>query len=96
MTEPTNEPVYQRGLFNMTCFNGLGKSQQKRLVEWGNLPMGYEPEGWCHNPAEVEVDTKWDKFPGPRFYCLVCAIKYLIKIRQNHYTLPRLLEGQQG
>ena len=61
----------------MACFNGLSPLQQQRVVEHGNLPFGYEPAGTCTNGAEVEVTTMWDRFPGPRFYCLSCAIEFL-------------------
>ena len=72
-----SEVPHQRGWWNMTCFNGLSPHQQKRVVEYGNLVFGYKPMGECRRPAEVEVTTMWDSFPGPRFYCLSCAIKYL-------------------
>lgn len=75
---------YQRGLFAMTCFNALSGDLQRRLVYHGNLPMGWVPTGRCHNPAEVEVTTQWDEMPGPRFYCLLCAIAYLIAMRRLH------------
>lgn len=65
------------GMYGLGCFNGLDPEQQQRLVEWGNLPFGYEPNGPCQNPAEVEVTTVWDRFPGPRFYCAACGIEYL-------------------
>jgi hypothetical protein len=66
-----------RGMYGLACWNGLSAAQQQRLIEWGNLPFGYEPEGRCLNGAEVEITTQWDKAPGPRFYCLQCAIGYL-------------------
>jgi hypothetical protein len=76
-------PEYQRGMWNMTCFNALSGDLQKRLVYYGNLPMGWVPTGWCHNPAEVEITTAWDEMPGPRFYCLDCAVRYTIGVRQH-------------
>lgn len=66
-----------RGWWNMACFEGLSPLQQQRVVEHGNLPFGYQPAGKCTNGAEVEVTTMWDAMPGPRFYCRICAIKYL-------------------
>ena len=33
-----------RGWWGMCCFNGLSLEQQHRLVTWGNLPIGYEPQ----------------------------------------------------
>ena len=68
---------HRRGMWNMTCFNGLSVEQQVRLVEWGNLPFGYEPEGECTNGAEVGIETDQDTTPGPRFYCRSCAIEFL-------------------
>ena len=71
-----------RGFWNMPCWNSLSVEQQKRLIEWGNLPFGYEPEGHpsssCNNGAEVAVETQWDESSGPRFYCVLCAIQYLM------------------
>ena len=66
-----------RGWWNMACFNGLSREQQHRVVHTGNLPLGYEPAGECTNGAEVEITTMYDLMPGPRFYCLTCAVKHL-------------------
>lgn len=66
-----------RGMWGMWCWNGLSDEQQRRLIEVGNLPMGYRPLGECSNGAEVEVFTVWDPAPGPRFYCLTCATEFL-------------------
>jgi len=63
----------------MACWNGLSEDQQRRLIEHGNLPFGYQAEGWCSYGAEVEVTTMEDEAPGPRFYCLVCATAYLLE-----------------
>lgn len=89
---------HQRGMYDMYCFNGLSPRQQKRLVEWGNLPWGYEPEGPCTRPAEVEVTTVWDKTPGPRFYCRQCAIEYLYEgdpAAREQERIRLALEGVQ-
>jgi hypothetical protein len=67
----------QPGYWGMHCFNGLSVDQQYRVVHTGNLPFGYEPEGECPNPAEVEVTTMYDLMPGPRFYCLSCVVEHL-------------------
>lgn len=75
---------YQRGMYLMFCFNGLDGGQQLRLVYHGNLEWGYQPMGRCHNPAQVEVTTVWDEMPGPRFYCIDCAIQYLINMKGHH------------
>jgi hypothetical protein len=66
-----------RGWFNLACWNGLSEEQQLRLVSWGNLPMGYQPEGYCQNGAEVCIETQDDEAPGPRFYCYACGALYL-------------------
>ena|SRR5215831_9089018 len=66
------------GWFNMACWNGLSEAQQTELIVNGILPWGYQPEGeGCPRGAEVGVETQDDKAPGPRFYCLTCAIAYL-------------------
>lgn len=61
----------------MACWNGLSREQQRRLIEVGNLPIDYQPEGTCQNPARVCIETQDDEAPGPRFYCTDCAIGYL-------------------
>jgi hypothetical protein len=67
-----------RGLWGMHCFNALSPEQQRAVVEDGYLPFLWSPEGdGCNRGAEVEITTTFDKFPGPRFYCLPCAVKYL-------------------
>jgi hypothetical protein len=71
-----------RGLYGMSCFNALGPKQQERLVVYGNLPMGYVPRGGtCLNGAEVGLEFApnypGERAPGPRFYCVLCAIEYL-------------------
>lgn len=68
-----------RGWYEMACWNGLSHEQQRLLIDVGVLPMGrWEPEGGsCPNGAEVAVETMHDTAPGPRFYCLSCAMVYL-------------------
>lgn len=66
-----------RGWWNMPCWNGLSQHQQRMLIEHGGLSIGYVPMGSCTNGAEVEVATMWDEAPGPRFYCLACAVRFL-------------------
>lgn len=66
-----------RGWWGMACWNGLSADQQRRLVEWGNLPIGYTPDGACESGAEVAVETQHDTAHGPRFYCRACAVAYL-------------------
>lgn len=69
------------GWFNMACWNGLSADQQQQLIVQGYLPIGYEAEGdGCPRGAEVGIETEVDTAPGPRFYCLTCAIDYLEKL----------------
>jgi len=72
-----------RGWWNMACWNGLSPEQQRRLVEVGNLPLGYRTDGPCQRPACVTIETDSDVAPGPRFYCMVCAIDYLQDLSQH-------------
>lgn len=69
-----------RGMYNLPCWEGLSASQQERLMEWGNLPFGSQPEGKCTIPAQVEITTVFDKKPGPRFYCIEHAVVYLSRV----------------
>jgi hypothetical protein len=66
-----------RGWWGLCCWNGLSEMQQLRLIKHGNLPIDYQPEGSCPSGAEVEITTMYDVAPGPRFYCVPCAVKYL-------------------
>jgi hypothetical protein len=66
-----------RGWWNMRCWNGLSADQQRRLIEVGNLPFGYEPGGTCQRGAAIAIETQDDEAPGPRFYCGPCAHDYL-------------------
>lgn len=68
------------GWWNMACWNGLSAAQQRRLIEVGNLPIDYQPEGECARPASVCVETQTDEAPGPRFYCTECGIEYLTRL----------------
>ena len=65
------------GYWGMSCFNALSKAQQHHLVMEGYIPLGQVPAGTCHNPAELEVTTMYDLMPGPRFYCVGCALTHL-------------------
>jgi len=75
-------PRTMGGLWNLPCWNALSEAQQTRLMDVGNLPLGYYPEGSaCQRVAEVGVETLWDAKPGaPRFYCLDCAIEFLLAV----------------
>jgi hypothetical protein len=66
-----------RGWWNMACWNGLSTFQQTVLVEVGTLRLGYVPMGTCNNGASVGIECQDDEAPGPRFYCVPCAIAYL-------------------
>ena len=66
-----------RGWWNMRCFNGLSREQQHEVVFTGVLPWGSAPRGVCTSGAEVEITTMYDLMPGPRFYCVACAIEHL-------------------
>jgi hypothetical protein len=74
----------------MACWDGLSAAQQVRLITWGNLPIDYQPEGECQNPATCGIETQEDAAPGPRFYCWDCAIKYLERLRDGTDQLPEL------
>jgi len=63
--------------WGMCCWHGLSLSQQHRLIEHGNLEFGYTPRGRCKSGAEVAIETLADQSPGPRFYCLPCAVAYV-------------------
>lgn len=80
---PANGWVVERGWYGLLCFNSLDGELQRRLVYWGNIPIGSPHNGRCHNAAEVEITTVWDAMPGPRFYCMVCAIEYLVGLRRT-------------
>jgi hypothetical protein len=67
----------------MPCWNGLSTDQQRRLIEVGNLPIGYKAMGKCWRPAEVSIEAEWDKAPGPRFYCLQCAADGLAEVARR-------------
>jgi hypothetical protein len=67
----------------MTCWNGLAEAQQRRLIERGNLEIFSSAEGQgCKSGAKVAIEMCDDEAPGPRFYCLPCAIEEL-KERQR-------------
>ena len=69
--------MHIRGFWQMYCWNGLSPEQREFLRTQGYLEIGWQPEGECLNGAELEITTMYDEFPGPRFYCRQCAIKYL-------------------
>lgn len=66
-----------RGWWNMACWEGLSADQQQELIERGTLEIGYVPEGACQNGASLCIERQHDAAPGPRFFCVPCAIKYL-------------------
>lgn len=72
------------GWFGLTCWNGLSADQQRTLIERGSLnafdPSSI-PAGWCENGAAVAIETEHDQAPGPRFYCVACAVARLSELR---------------
>lgn len=70
-----------RGWWNMPCWNALSPLQRQRLIEHGNLPIGYIEPDVAHAGASVAIETEDDEAPGPRFYCLDCAIGHLALIK---------------
>lgn len=74
------------GFWQMPCWNGLHPWQQAHLIIVGNLPINYRPNGWCPNPADLCIETRWDEAPGPRFYCLRCGTVELVNtLNKMHY-----------
>ena len=62
----------------LRCFNAYDEEQQRCTIERGFLPFPWTPSpDGCRGAAEVEITTRWDTQPGPRFYCLDCARSYL-------------------
>lgn len=68
-----------KGWWNMTCWTNLSDEQQERLIKVGNLAFPWIPrgEGGCGRPAQVAIECEGDESPGPRFYCVPCAVEYL-------------------
>lgn len=65
----------------MPCWNALSAEQQRRLIEWGNLPIGYREAAPDHDGATVAIELDGDVAPGPRFYCLDCALGFLALVK---------------
>lgn len=73
------------GYWQMWCFNALSREQREQVVIQGYLDIGWQPEKVeCAEAAELEVETVYDAMPGPRFYCIPCAIKYLEQLRRDN------------
>ena len=73
----------EEGWWGLACWNALSPAQQKFLIREGYLEFGYRPEGdGCARGAQVAIECMWDQAPGPRFYCLECAIKHLTSVRE--------------
>jgi hypothetical protein len=71
----------KRGWFRLPCWNALSPEQQSRLIDVGNLPFGWEPDGdGCENGATVAIEQQGDEAPGPRFYCRGCAREALTAV----------------
>ena len=77
----------------MTCWNGLSPERREFLRTQGYVEFGHVPDGPCPNPAEVEVTTMWDEFPGPRFYCLACSVRFLSEMSRARMGAPLVEEG---
>jgi len=84
-----------RGWWNMPCWNGLSPAQQEFVRTRGYLEIGYVEAGECKNGAELEITTMYDQFPGPRFYCCDCAIKYLDEVGFDAIQEPRTLSDER-
>ena len=87
--------LHTRGIWRMYCWNALCPEQQEFLRTEGYLEIGYRPKGECPNPAEVEITTAWDEFPGPRFYCRACAIDYLSVLQHTKPMYRTVVTGSQ-
>jgi len=72
----------------MHCWNGLSRAQQTELIEVGGLAIGFQPQGECQRPAECEITTQYDAAPGPRFYCLPCALLYVADLIFDQSATP--------
>jgi hypothetical protein len=77
---------------NFHCWNGLAAWQQRKLIERGSLnafdPTDRARGGWCTRPAQVAIEHEDDEAPGPRFYCLPCAIAYLQQLEGEPCICP--------
>jgi len=72
------DPGARRGWWGLSCWNALSFEQQTQLIERGTLQIFSRAEGGdCKDGAQVAIETMTDEAPGPRFYCLGCAISYL-------------------
>lgn len=75
---PNPSAARREGWWGMACWNALSAEQQTKLLIDGYLPIGYEPEGdGCTRGARVNIETMFDVAPGPRFYCIACAVAFL-------------------
>lgn len=81
----------RHGYWGMVCWNALSEAQQERLIVRGNLEIGYRAEGTaCDRDAELCIETQYDKAPGPRFYCIPCAIEFLRTLEGSGNEQARL------
>jgi hypothetical protein len=84
VTRPLGSDAHSDGWFGLPCWNGLSLGQQEQLIKRGALGVGYEPAGWCKNGAAVEITTRHDAAPGPRFYCYECLPGYAVELLRAH------------
>ena len=70
------------GLWGMLCWNAMSPEHQEELVVTGKF-RGYGG-GTCSNPAQIGIETLWDRNPAPRFYCLPCSLTYLEEVRSEN------------
>lgn len=75
-----------RGLWGLSCWNALSPEQQDCLRNVGVLQIGYTYEGTeCDRGAEIGIERPYrgDEKPGPRFYCLPCALNYITELLEG-------------
>lgn len=75
---------YERGMWGMHCLNAYDEEQQQQILVRGTIGWGTFPQGPCHRGAQVEMFTKFDATPGPRFSCLPCARQRLQELGDEH------------
>lgn len=74
------------------CWNGMTEVQQAHVAQWGSPDPEDYGGGSCPNRAEVEVG-ELGTMPGPRFYCVPCAIELVQQVAKTERlvvgSLPR-------
>jgi hypothetical protein len=61
------------------CWNSLSIEDQQRLIDghYGPLITARSDHG-CTSHARVALEFVGDASPGPRFYCIRCAVSALV------------------